>query len=126
LKLPIATGMFAQGERFAGLATAQMMPFEELGNDGNTHLEAQGAKLPSDLGSREIGPQRAFLIGIAGRAGIEDFQERFVETRPERQAATPATPFFRARWGGSVAGPFVNSAKPRWTVLRWQSKSRAT
>jgi hypothetical protein len=48
------------------------------------------------LRTREIGPKRAVLIGIARGARIDDFQESFVEPRPESQAAPSATPFFRA------------------------------
>ena len=82
-KLSIATSMFAQRECFASFATAQTMPLQELGNHGHTDAETQGAKFLSDLGSRKIGPKRTFLIGIAGRARIDDFQECFVEARPE-------------------------------------------
>jgi hypothetical protein len=49
LKLPIATSVFSQRQRFAGLATAQAVSFQELCHDGNTDAKAHVPKFLSNL-----------------------------------------------------------------------------
>ena len=96
LKLPILAEMFPQGKGFERFATAQAVAFKKLGHDGHAHLKTKGSKPLGDLSTREIGPEATGLIGVAGGAGIDYFQERLIEARPEGQTAFASAPFFRA------------------------------
>lgn len=73
------------------------MAFQELRDHGDTHAEAALQKLLGNLGTRQVGPKDAVLVGIARGMGIDDVQEGRVDLWKESQTALPAPPFFRAR-----------------------------
>lgn len=123
LELPIAGSILSQRQGFASFATAQTMSLQKLRDDGDADAKAEGTKLVGDLSAGKIGPENAVLIGIAGGAGIDDSQKSFVQAGKERQAGAPTAPFFLAWPTGTGEVGFRSSCKPRWTVLRWQSKS---
>lgn len=118
LKLSIAIGMASQGQRLARLATAQMMMFQKFGHDGDTHAKASPQKFLGNLGTRKIGPKNAVFVGIARSLWIDDLQKGLVDSGEKRQATLPATPFFRARWGGISESAWRTSFSPRSMVLR--------
>ena len=97
LKLPIAMNVASQRQRLASLATPQAMAFQELRHNGDAHAKASPQKILDDLGTRQVGPKDAVLVGVARRVGIDDLQEGLVDPWKERQTGLPATPFFRAR-----------------------------
>lgn len=115
--------MLSQGQRFAGFATAQTMSLQELCDRGDANAEAERTKLLGDLSAGKISPEHAVLIGIAGGTWIDDLQKSLVQARKERQAGAPAAPFFLAWPTGKGEVGLRSSCKPRWMVLRWQSRS---
>src|SRR4051812_10005478 len=101
------------------------MSLQKLCHDGDADVKTETAKFLGDLSARKIGPENAVLIRIAGRAGIDDLQKSVVQAGKERQAGASAAPFFLACAAGRGEVGLRSSFRPRWMVLRWQSKSRA-
>jgi hypothetical protein len=122
-ELPIAASILSQWQGLTSFATAQTMALQKLRDDGDADMKAEGTKFLGDLSAGKIGPENIVLIGIAGGAWIDDLQKSFVQAGKERQAGAPAAPFFLAWPAGTSAVGLRSSCQPRWTVLRWQSKS---
>ena len=76
--LPIAMGMFSQRQRFARFATSQAMSLQKLRHPVDTAAEALPQEFLGDPRTGEVRPKNAVRIGIAGRARIDDFQDRVV------------------------------------------------
>ena len=51
LKLPIAMNVASQRQRFASLATPQVMEFQKLRHDGDTQAKASQQKFLGNLGT---------------------------------------------------------------------------
>ena len=96
LKLLITIGMLPHGERFADLASPQVMALQQLGDDGDTDEKATPRQFFSDLGSGKVRPYNAVLIRVACGTRIDDFEKSLVDFRTTSQRALSATPFFRA------------------------------
>lgn len=113
LELPIAESILSQRQDFASFATAQTVSLQKLRDDGDADAKAKRTKFVGDLSAGKIGPENAILIGIAGRAWIDDLQESFVQAGEERQASAPTAPFFLAWPTGTGEVGFRSSCKPR-------------
>ena len=123
-ELLVSLRMAFGGQFFLGLASAEMMPPEQLRHRCASDSEAALDEFASQGTQREIGPKYADPHRIACRVIANDIEKGVVEAWKDTRQPAPTAPFFRERRGGRREG-WESSRIPRRIVFSSQPRTWA-